>query len=196
MTNLRKGNRAPLGRAPVTLYETEMLRTRAERKGGQKMNKHYKGFLNSQEWKTISEARKKMDGNKCTRCGSSNRLEVHHMSYYLHPQKGLLDLNNLITLCHKCHSSTHGKCFGMRELDELSFCKSCAWMNDQAGPCLCLRTMSPFFGEYVDREMVCDWYWPWPDVSSDCRKGHWSDEEAQRFRFSHNQGEEEFNERV
>jgi len=43
------------------------------------------------------------DGNKCTKCGSTNRLHVHHII----PWKGNKELryedSNAITLCVKCH---------------------------------------------------------------------------------------------
>lgn len=48
------------------------------------------------------------DGCKCKECGKSNcRLEVHHIK----PRRlnGSNTLDNLITLCKKCHQNTEGK---------------------------------------------------------------------------------------
>ena len=47
------------------------------------------------------------DGNKCMECGKSNcKLEVHHIK----PKRlnGSNTLDNLITLCNKCHQKTKG----------------------------------------------------------------------------------------
>ena len=189
--HLLKGNKAHAS-APLSPSKRQRFSALEPERKDDSMNKQYIGFLNSVEWKLIRNARKEMDGQKCTRCGSAEDLEVHHKTYDMHPQKGLLDLSNLITLCHNCHSSTHGKSYGMRELDEFSFCKTCAWMNDHAGPILCLRTMSPYYGEYMDPKMVCDWYWPWCDVDQNVKKCHLTDEEAMKFLAAHHQGEEEF----
>ena len=48
------------------------------------------------------------DGCKCQECGNSNvALEVHHIK----PKRlnGSNTLDNMITLCHKCHQQTEGK---------------------------------------------------------------------------------------
>lgn len=156
------------------------------------MNKQYQAFLQSTEWKVISEIRKQMDGHACTRCGSKDCLEVHHKTYDMHPQKGLLDLDNMVTLCHSCHSSTHGFKYGQIELDPYVWCRTCAWSNDHLGPFYCLRTMSPNFGQIVDRHGSCGWYWAWIDVPQKDRKGHWDRAEVVAFIETHNQGEEEF----
>jgi hypothetical protein len=50
------------------------------------------------------------DGRRCTRCGSTERLEIDHVQ----PQArgGSDDLSNLRTLCRPCHQQTFG--FGPR----------------------------------------------------------------------------------
>ena len=95
------------------------------------MSKHYQSFLYSPEWKAIAALRKQKDENKCSVCGSTENLEVHHKNYNIHPQKGLLSLDNLITLCHDCHSSEHGYKYGMRYFDEPRRCRTCAWMFEK-----------------------------------------------------------------
>ena len=45
------------------------------------------------------------DGGKCRLCGSSERLEVHHIKHKA--EGGTDDLDNLITLCAVCHAKQH-----------------------------------------------------------------------------------------
>ncbi|MBI4159263.1 hypothetical protein HY500_03315 [Candidatus Woesearchaeota archaeon] len=47
-------------------------------------------------WKEIATRIKLRDGNKCTICFSTKRLEVHHTRESSDPK-------NLITLCYMCH---------------------------------------------------------------------------------------------
>ena len=146
------------------------------------MSKHYQSFLYSPEWKAIAALRKQKDENKCSVCGSTENLEVHHKNYNIHPQKGLLSLDNLITLYHDCHSSEHGYKYGMRYFDEPRRCRTCAWMNNKHyEDCLCLKRESEWFGEFMDNNDVCDWYWPWTTVREEDRMGWWSDEECQKY---------------
>ncbi len=43
------------------------------------------------------------DGHKCVKCKSEKNLDVHH-KHYNHDK---LSLNDLITLCRKCHKKEH-----------------------------------------------------------------------------------------
>lgn len=43
------------------------------------------------------------DSNKCLMCESSDKVEVHHIDY----NKKNSDIDNLMTLCKKCHGLTH-----------------------------------------------------------------------------------------
>ena len=47
------------------------------------------------------------DGNKCTKCGSTIKLEVHHIDGLAESHDNRME--NLITLCHPCHMELHGK---------------------------------------------------------------------------------------
>jgi len=44
------------------------------------------------------------DKYKCRKCGSNKRMQVHHIRPYHSNPSLLCDLNNLISLCLKCHS--------------------------------------------------------------------------------------------
>lgn len=51
---------------------------------------------------------KDIAGNKCVICGSTKKLESHHvMPKSLHPELAN-DLNNGLCLCHQCHFFYHG----------------------------------------------------------------------------------------
>lgn len=55
--------------------------------------------------KTIKE----LDGNKCAFCGSIEKIEAHHIQQKAEALS--TDLENGITLCHKCHYTAHGADF-------------------------------------------------------------------------------------
>lgn len=58
--------------------------------------------------KTNAEQRKKAlerDGHKCVKCGSTERLEVHHIKH--RAEGGTDELHNLVTLCAWCHAEEH-----------------------------------------------------------------------------------------
>ena len=46
------------------------------------------------------------DGHRCTRCGSSERLEVHHVVPAA--EGGPTSLANCVTLCTDCHLAAEG----------------------------------------------------------------------------------------
>lgn len=55
--------------------------------------------------KEIREQIKTRDGFKCTLCGETEGLEVHHIK---HRSEGGDDSdNNLVTLCKRCHALQH-----------------------------------------------------------------------------------------
>lgn len=66
----------------------------------------YEDFLTTKYWKALSSRRKYMDNLKCTECGSSDNLCVHHISYDHHGDERN-HFEDLITLCDKCHKKMH-----------------------------------------------------------------------------------------
>lgn len=48
------------------------------------------------------------DGNKCRRCGTTEKLQVHHIDKSGKSDNPNNDLSNLITLCKSCHARLHG----------------------------------------------------------------------------------------
>ena len=67
----------------------------------------YRDYLLTEHWWQVSEERKTIDGYKCALCGSTDRLEVHHLHYVDEFGNSLLGWENpqldLITLCRSCH---------------------------------------------------------------------------------------------
>ena len=65
----------------------------------------YSDYLKTSEWRKVRDARKKLDSYRCVCCGSSARVEVHHVSY----PKNWFDTktDDLRTLCKECHLTTH-----------------------------------------------------------------------------------------
>lgn len=64
----------------------------------------YNAYIQSDEWKAKRDQRLALDCNKCQVCGSSDGLEVHHLTYR---NLGHEEMNDLITLCHDCHKKQH-----------------------------------------------------------------------------------------
>jgi hypothetical protein len=53
-------------------------------------------------WKTQRRAARERDGYQCVLCGSTDRIQVHHIIPFRYSQSH--DLTNLVTLCRSCHS--------------------------------------------------------------------------------------------
>jgi 5-methylcytosine-specific restriction endonuclease McrA len=61
---------------------------------------------NSAAWQKARAAARQRDGNRCTNCGSTVSLEVHHIKS-LAEGGDEFALSNLRTLCRDCHGSGH-----------------------------------------------------------------------------------------
>lgn len=49
------------------------------------------------------------DGHACTRCGSTDRLEAHHLVRWADCPEARVVVENGVTLCHECHTDEHRK---------------------------------------------------------------------------------------
>ena len=58
------------------------------------------------EWRQRQQLKIKIANNKCEKCNSHNKLQVHHLSY---EHYGDESINELIVLCKKCHTIAHGR---------------------------------------------------------------------------------------
>lgn len=64
-------------------------------------------YRENHHWNAARKAAKKRDGYKCTKCGSTKRLEVNHIEPCLgkHSECGCWHhQDNLETLCNPCHT--------------------------------------------------------------------------------------------
>jgi HNH endonuclease len=59
--------------------------------------------LDRYAWQKLRRAARLRDGNRCVHCGARERLSVHHAV----PGSNLLD--DLLTLCWRCHSREHAR---------------------------------------------------------------------------------------
>lgn len=66
----------------------------------------YSEFLKSKYWSIVRQRVLQRDGSKCVICSYSKNLQVHHDNYKNHFREHR-HLNNLMTLCGKCHKEHH-----------------------------------------------------------------------------------------
>lgn len=72
-------------------------------------------YLLSEHWKTLRKAKLKISP-RCEICGRKTRLDVHHLRY-----KHIYDvlIQDLQTLCRRCHKKYHRKKNLLREFSRL-----------------------------------------------------------------------------
>jgi len=63
-------------------------------------------YIQSPAWQEKRKMVLERDGYCCTRCGSAINLDVHHLTY---EHFGNEPLEDLVTLCRKCHGTVHKK---------------------------------------------------------------------------------------
>jgi len=66
-----------------------------------KWKKKYKKYLLSKEWNDIKIDLFEFRGKKCERCGSTNQIQVHHLTYKNVFNEEPEDLEILCKVCHK-----------------------------------------------------------------------------------------------
>ncbi len=73
------------------------------------MNKEdYSTYLNHPKWQQKRDNILLQYGKKCSRCPSTNNLEVHHKTYSGGKLPWEYPDENFIVLCEKCHKNHHG----------------------------------------------------------------------------------------
>lgn len=75
----------------------------------------YDEFLKSAYWRKVRLAILKRDNKHCCSCGSTDDLHIHHLTYK-HHLKELDNLDDLVTLCKKCHNEIHGRVNGVNTI--------------------------------------------------------------------------------
>lgn len=66
----------------------------------------YQLYMQSEAWKELRQKIIELDGHSCRKCGASATLEVHHKTY---ARLGNEDLDDLVTLCARCHGRADKK---------------------------------------------------------------------------------------
>jgi hypothetical protein len=66
----------------------------------------YDGFLRTLYWTIIRDYVLFRDGGKCSRCGTAERVNVHHKSYQYQGEE-YRAMDTLMLLCRSCHSGGH-----------------------------------------------------------------------------------------
>lgn len=65
--------------------------------------RHRAAFYSSTKWKRARQAALNRDAT-CTQCGTTQNLQVHHLTSLTEAPELALDLDNLATLCASCHA--------------------------------------------------------------------------------------------
>jgi len=110
MSEVRKGKPHPKkGGYPCSEETKEKIRKTKTGKGKGKNNPNWKGGISfepySKNWtETLKRSIRERDGYTCRLCGHYPAFDIHHKDY----DKLNCNPDNLITLCHSCHSKTNG----------------------------------------------------------------------------------------
>ena len=75
----------------------------------------YEKYLETPYWKEVSGMVKTRDEYRCRVCNSQLDLVVHHRTYE-HRGNEKEHLNDLTTLCRRCHDVFHGKVAGQQQV--------------------------------------------------------------------------------
>ena len=88
-----------------------------ERKTNEFLYKHrfgqctYRQLLSRDAWKLMRKSVLQRDNSRCTLCGSTHNLHVHHKYYINKNRPWEYDKKALVTLCQDCHRNVHSKNF-------------------------------------------------------------------------------------
>lgn len=63
-----------------------------------------KRLYGSPAWKRTRAMARLRDGNQCVKCGTTEKLDVHH-EQPVREGGNPFDLDNLVTLCARCHAA-------------------------------------------------------------------------------------------
>ena len=88
---------------------------------------NYKEYLKSEYWLLVKSQVHKRDDYKCVKCESEKNLCVHHRTYEF---IGSENLDELVTLCKKCHYSFH-KTFPNQNYNYYVSRKRCAELTEK-----------------------------------------------------------------
>lgn len=75
---------------------------------------NYQEYLSSKKWQALRKQVLKRDNYSCQLCTSKDDLQIHHKTYV---RFGFENLDDLITLCKKCHEKHHDEKIKQREIE-------------------------------------------------------------------------------
>lgn len=79
----------------------------------QRLDRREQSFYNSGAWKKVRGLRLSMDNGLCQHCLREKKVSVADTVHHIQPIKSnwdkRLDIDNLISLCFKCHNKVHGR---------------------------------------------------------------------------------------
>jgi 5-methylcytosine-specific restriction endonuclease McrA len=78
----------------------------------------YKKYLKSDEWWDIIKFLRKLKGNECHNCGTTNNIQAHHLTY-AHLYQELDYPEDLIILCESCHEFEHAELNDIKRVNTL-----------------------------------------------------------------------------
>ena len=88
------------------LQKQKKTEKKLEEKTFLQRKKEYYDYLDSDKWKSIKSRLFILLGKYCERCGSKERIQVHHITYERLFNERFDDLE---ILCENCHKKEHGK---------------------------------------------------------------------------------------
>jgi hypothetical protein len=74
-------------------------------------NKEFYTRLHEPDWKHLADEAKRRDGDRCKVCNGDRNLEAHHRTY--DTIRTIKEINDLVTLCRRCHIMFHDKIKGL-----------------------------------------------------------------------------------
>lgn len=77
--------------------------------------REYQQYLESAHWRNLRQQAFKRDGFKCTQCPATLNLRGHHVRY--RKDLRLCTVDDISTLCKKCHDRHHKKMKRLRKLN-------------------------------------------------------------------------------
>ncbi len=69
---------------------------------------HYDEFLQDERWPAFRKFIFAGRGCKCEKCGSHERLQIHHIKYKEGLRPWEYTCNDVMVLCRDCHAKIHG----------------------------------------------------------------------------------------
>lgn len=95
------------GRAGIVGWKVRNLHGSRLQQSNLQATTDYEKFLQSDYWHQVRDWILARDDHTCQHCGSTTRLQVHHLTYEHHGEEHLHP-EDLLTLCRSCHEEVHG----------------------------------------------------------------------------------------